>query len=61
MNCEVNFMEINKKCLEEILQHITKLIHLTDHNDIKILSKLTNMATSISAQLLALYESQTEE
>lgn len=46
-------MEKNKECLEKILCHLTKLICLTEFEDVKSLSKLVDMAASISAQLAA--------
>lgn len=42
---------INKQCLEKILCHLTKLICLTEFGEEKELSKLIDMATSVSAQL----------
>jgi hypothetical protein len=45
---------INKECMEEILQHLKKLICLTEFEDIKSLGKLVDMSTSVSAQLLAM-------
>ena len=49
-------MNTNKECLEKILCHITKLVCLTEFGEIKELNKLVDMATSTSAQLLALDE-----
>lgn len=49
-------MNVNKQCLEKILAHLTKLICLTEFENIKDLDKLVNMTTSVSAQLLAIDE-----
>lgn len=49
-------MIVNKQCLENILSHLTKLIRLTEFGNMKDLDKLVNMATSVSAQLLAIDE-----
>ena len=46
-----NNTNINKQCMEKILCHLTKLICLTEFGEIKELSKLVGMATSVSAQL----------
>lgn len=54
-------MNINKKCLERILGHLTKLIQLTEFENIKDLEKLVDMATSVSAQLLAINEETDED
>ena len=43
----------NQECLESILGHLTKLILLTETGNVKELEKLVDMATSVSAQLLA--------
>lgn len=43
---------INKKCLEQILQRLTKLITLLELEDIKTTVKLVNLSTAVSAQLL---------
>ena len=42
---------INQICLEKILSHLTKLICITEFENIKDLQKLVDMATSVSAQL----------
>lgn len=42
---------INQTCLEKILSHLTKLICITDFENMKDLQKLVDMATSVSAQL----------
>lgn len=51
-------MDTNKQCMEKILQHLTKLICLTEFENIKDLYKLVDMSTSVSAQLLALDENK---
>lgn len=48
-----NTDNINKICLEKILSHLTKLICITEFENIKDLGKLVDMATSVSAQLNA--------
>lgn len=45
---------INKICLEKILSHLTKLISAIEFENMKELQKLVDMATSVSAQLLAI-------
>lgn len=47
---------INKQCLEDILQHLRKLICLMEYEDVKTIQKFVDMATSVSAQLLAIDE-----
>ena len=42
---------INQTCLENILSHLTKLICITEFENMKDLQKLVDMATSVSAQL----------
>lgn len=42
---------INQTCLEKILSHLTKLICVTEFENMKDLQKLVDMATSVSAQL----------
>lgn len=42
--------------MEKILCHLTKLIQLSEFENIKDLGKLVDMSTSISAQLLAINE-----
>lgn len=54
-------MNVNKQCLEKILTHLTKLINLTEFENIKDLNKLVNMAISVSAQLLSTTEDIEEE
>lgn len=46
-------MTKNQECLEAILGHLTKLILLTENGDIDELERLTNIACTVSAQLLA--------
>ena len=43
---------VNQKCLENILCHLTKMVVLTEHDEIDDLKKLIKMSTSVSAQLL---------
>lgn len=43
---------VNQKCLEDILYHLTKMVVLTEHDEIDDLKKLVKMSTSVSAQLL---------
>lgn len=43
---------VNQKCLENILCHLTKMVALTEHDEIDDLKQLVKMSTSISAQLL---------
>lgn len=43
----------NQQCLEKILQHLAKLICLTEFDHMDDLVNLVDMATSVSAQLLA--------
>lgn len=43
---------VNQKCLEDILCHLTKMVVLTEHDEIDDLKKLIKMSTSVSAQLL---------
>ena len=49
--------------MEKILLHLTKLIQLSEFENVKNLSKLVDMSTSISAQLLAIdgYEESEDE
>ena len=46
--------QINRKCMENILTKLTYLIQLSEGENIKYLSKLVDMSTSVSAQLLAM-------
>ncbi len=52
---------VNKQCMEKILTHLTKLICLSEFEDIKNLSRLVDMSTSISSQLIALDEEYIQE
>ncbi len=52
---------MNKQCMEKILAHLTKLICLTEFENIKDLQKLVDMSTSISAQLIAIDEECIQE
>lgn len=54
-------MNVNKQCMEKILQHLTKLICLSEFDDIKGLNRLVDMSTSVSAQLLAITEENYDE
>ena len=46
--------QINRKCMENILTKLTYLIQLSEGENIKYLSKLVDMSTSVSAMLLAM-------
>lgn len=58
MNCNykevIKINKINKECTEKVLMHLTKLIQLSEFENIKDLGKLVDMHTSVSAQLLAM-------
>lgn len=43
---------VNQRCLEDILCHLTKMVILTEHDEIDDLKQLVKMSTSVSAQLL---------
>lgn len=43
---------VNQKCLENILCHLTKMVILTEHDEMDRLKHLVKMSTSVSAQLL---------
>ena len=43
---------VNQKCLENILCHLTKMVVLTEHDEIDDLKQLVKMSTSVSAQIL---------
>lgn len=51
MNETENKDVVEIKCLEKVMQYITKLIQLHECEDIKDLIKLTDCALSVSAQL----------
>lgn len=59
----IKINKVNKECMEKILLHLTKLIQLSEFENIKDLHKLVDMSTSVSAQLLAMddVESEVEE
>lgn len=50
----ININNVNKECLEKILIHLTKLIQLSEFENIKDLCKLVDKANEVSAQLLAM-------
>lgn len=52
--------KINRECLQKILCHLTKLICLSEFGETKELKKYIDMSTSISAQLLAIDELETD-
>lgn len=52
---------INQKCLENILCHLTKMIILTEHDEIDNLKQLIKMSTSVSAQLLGVTQKECSE
>lgn len=52
---------INQTCLEKILSHLTKLICVTEFENMKDLQKLVDMATSVSAQLNVTKETMENE
>lgn len=52
---------VNKQCMEKILLHLTKLIQLSEFDNIKDLAKLVDMSTSVSAQLLAIDDIDLDE
>lgn len=43
---------INRQCLEQILQRLTKLIIMLEYEDIDTLETLIKLSTSVSSQLL---------
>lgn len=45
---------VNKQCMEKILMHLTKLIQLSEFENIKDLCKLIDKVNEVSAQLLAI-------
>lgn len=49
---------VNQKCLENILCHLTKMIVLTEHDEIDDLKQLVKMSTSVSAQLLGVTQKE---
>ena len=52
---------VNQKCLENILCHLTKMVVLTEHDEIDDLKKLVKMSTSVSAQLLGVTQKENGE
>lgn len=48
----------NQQCMEKILKHLTKLICLSDHENIKDIVNLVDLSTSVSAQLLAVRDKE---
>lgn len=52
---------VNQKCLENILCHLTKMIILTEHDEIDNLKQLIKMSTSVSAQLLGVTQKKYSE
>lgn len=51
---EIYMNQMNRKCMENILTKLTYLIQLSEGENIKYLSKLVDMSTSVSAMLLAM-------
>lgn len=51
----------NQKCLENILCHLTKLVILTEPDEIDDLKKLVKISTSVSAQLLGVTQKENGE
>lgn len=51
----------NQRCLENILCHLTKMVVLTEHDEIDDLKKLVKMSTSVSAQLLGVIQKESNE
>lgn len=45
-------MDVNKKCMENILLYLSALITTSNYNGIDELERLVEMSTSVSAQLL---------
>lgn len=52
---------VNQKCLENILCHLTKMIILTEHDEIDNLKQLIKMSTSVSVQLLGVTQKEYSE
>lgn len=57
----IKINKINKECTEKVLMHLTKLIQLSEFENIKDLGKLVDMHTSVSAQLLAMDDVESED
>ena len=49
---------INKRCMEKILSHLTKLICLTEFGESKDLQRYVDMSTTVSAQIIAIDEQE---
>lgn len=52
---------VNQKCLENILCHLTKMVVMTEHDEIDDLKQLVKMSTSVSAQLLGVMQNEGNE
>ncbi len=52
---------VNQRCLENILCHLTKMVVLTEHDEIDDLKQLVKMSTSVSAQLLGVTQKENGE
>lgn len=52
---------VNQRCLENILCHLTKMVVLTEHDEIDDLKQLIKMSTSVSAQLLGVARQEGNE
>ena len=57
----ITINQVNKQCMEKILIHLTKLIQLSEFENIKDLHKLVDMSTFVSAQLLAMDDVESED
>jgi hypothetical protein len=51
-NSSNDYLTVNEQCLEKILTHLTKLICLTEFDDVSYLGSLVNMASRVSEHLL---------
>ena len=52
---------VNQRCLENILCHLTKMVVLTEHDEIDDLKQLVKMSTSVSSQLLGVTQKENGE
>lgn len=52
---------VNQKCLENILCHLTKMVILTEHDEIDDLKQFVKMSISVSAQLLGVTQKKNSE
>ena len=52
---------VTQRCLENILCHLTKMVVLTEHDEIDDLKQLVKMSTSVSAQLLGVTQTENGE